>query len=112
MLRAGVDMKDNIPIVISGAGLVTPLGLSREATWDAVRAGRCGLGLLTAIEQQLPLGSTGGQAPDLPESFEPNQPREVRYLRRAIADAIADGQIDPGKTHPPSRCGIMLGTTL
>jgi 3-oxoacyl-[acyl-carrier-protein] synthase II len=70
------------------------------------------LGPLTALEQELPPGSTGGQAPDLPESFEPNQPREVRYLRRAIADALADAKIDPGKTYLPSRCGIMLGTTL
>ena len=104
--------RSNVSVVISGAGLVTPLGLSREATWEAVRAGKCGLGLLPAIEQELPPGSTGGQAPDLPELSDANQPREVRYLRRAIADALKDAGVDPASTYSPSRCGVMLGTTL
>jgi 3-oxoacyl-[acyl-carrier-protein] synthase II len=100
------------PIVISGAALITPLGLSLESTWNAVRAGRCGLGDLPAIEQPLPPGSTGGQAPALPADFAPHLPREVRYLRRAIADALQNAHIDPGRSYSTARCGFMLGTTL
>lgn len=104
--------KENTQIVISGAGLVTPLGLSLETTWESVRAGRCGLGPLAAMEQPLAPGSTGGQAPDLPADFEPGQPREVRYLRRAIADALRNSGIDPGRYYPGERCGFIIGTTL
>ena len=60
----------NDSIVITGVGLLTPLGLGAQATWAAVRAGQCGMGALSAMEQPLPPGSTGGQVPDLPPTFE------------------------------------------
>ncbi len=111
--KPGFALNTSTPkVVISGAGLATPLGLSCQQTWDAVRAGRCGLGPLTAMEQPLPPGSTGGQAPDLSADLLPGQPREVRYLSHAISEALRDAEIEPAKSYPPDRCGIMLGTTL
>ncbi|HEX4794278.1 MAG TPA: beta-ketoacyl-[acyl-carrier-protein] synthase family protein [Humisphaera sp.] len=99
-------------IVITGAGLITPLGLSRAQTWDAIRQGRCGMGPLTALEQALPAGRDGGQCPDLPADFLPEFPREVRYLRRAIDEALADAGLDRSRIYPSHRCGVLLGTTL
>ncbi|MDB5290347.1 MAG: putative 3-oxoacyl-[acyl-carrier-protein] synthase [Phycisphaerales bacterium] len=103
---------ERFQILITGAGLVTPLGLTRESTWEAVRAGRCGLGTLGAIEQPLPPESTGGQAPDLPETSDSAASREVRYLRHAINEALADAGKSAPLPHAPARCGFMLGTTL
>ncbi|HZL37188.1 MAG TPA: beta-ketoacyl-[acyl-carrier-protein] synthase family protein [Tepidisphaeraceae bacterium] len=100
------------PIVITGVGLLTPLGLTAEATWAAVRAGQCGVGALPAMEQLLPPGSSGGQVADLPDTFEPNLPREVRYLRRAITNALEDANVLGKNPYSPARCGFMLGTTL
>ena len=102
------------PIVISGAGMVTPLGVTRHETWRAVLDGRCGAGPMSAMEQTLPAGRDGGQAPELPgEPDTACTPREVRYLRRALADALADaGFIDGKLPYPPGRCGLMVGTTL
>jgi 3-oxoacyl-[acyl-carrier-protein] synthase II len=102
-------------IVISGAGMITCLGADRETTWRAVLDGRCGMGPLTAIEQPLPEGRDGGQAVDIPEDDgDRGKPREVRYLRRAIRDALADAGIaDPASIpYPPERCGVLFGTTL
>jgi 3-oxoacyl-[acyl-carrier-protein] synthase II len=99
-------------IVITGAGLITPLGLSRRQTWSAILESRCGMGPLAAMEQQLPQDRDGGQCPDLPADFAPNLPREVRYLRRAIADALTDAGLQSGSPYSPDRCGILLGTTL
>jgi 3-oxoacyl-[acyl-carrier-protein] synthase II len=99
-------------IVISGAGLITPLGLTRAQTWRGVLEGRCGMGRLTAIEQPLAEDRDGGQCPDLASDFAPDQPREVRYLRRASVDALADAGISRELPYPPDRCGILLGTTL
>src|SRR5687768_4284231 len=56
----------NPSIVISGAGMVTPLGLTRHQTWRAVLRGQCAMGPLHAMEQPLPAGRDGGQAPELP----------------------------------------------
>lgn len=103
---------DTDQIVITGAGLITCLGLTRQATWQAVRHGGCGMGPLSALEQPIPQGHSGGQAPPLPEDFAPDQPREVRYLKRAILDALADAKLDQTRPYPAERCGVMLGTTL
>ena len=101
-------------IVISGAGMVTPLGLTRHETWRAVLRGQCGAKPLGAMEQPLPPGRDGGQAPDLPGEPEPGVPREVRYLRHALDEALADAGVPAGGKlpYPPERCGLMVGTTL
>jgi 3-oxoacyl-[acyl-carrier-protein] synthase II len=98
-------------IVISGAGLATGLGLSREQTWESVRRGRCAMGPMSAIETPLPPGKDGGQAPDLPGDFAPELPREARYLRWAINQAIGDARVEPASVQP-RRCVCLLGTTL
>src|SRR5205823_5886705 len=55
----------------------------------------------------------GGQAPNLPGDDEPGTPREVRYLRHALRDALADAGFAEGKLpYPPERCGLIIGTTL
>jgi 3-oxoacyl-[acyl-carrier-protein] synthase II len=102
-------------IVISGAGMITCLGADRETTWRAVLDGRCGMRPLTAIEQPLPEGRDGGQAVDIAEDDEGRgKPREVRYLRRAIRDALSDARVDDPSAipYPPERCGVLFGTTL
>ncbi len=100
------------PVVISGAAIISPLGLTREETWAGVRAGRCGMKPLSAVETPLPPDRLGGQAVDLPPDFAPDQQRVVRYLRRAILDALADAGMADSIPYPPARCGVMLGTTL
>ena len=99
-------------IVITGAGLITPLGLSREQTWRAVLRRECGTGPLPAMESVLPAGANGGQAPDLPVDFAPDLPRESRYLRHAILEAMQDAGIADKPPCDPGRCGVVLGTTL
>jgi len=96
-------------IVITGAGLATCLGLTRQQTWDAVRQGRCGMRPLSAMESPLPPGKDGGQALDLPKDFEPEKPREVRYLQWTVGHALRDAGIDGSLLpYPPSRCACLL----
>lgn len=99
-------------IVITGAGMITSLGLDRHTVWNAVRDGRCGAGPLPAMEQPLAPGKDGGQAPDLPADELPDESREVRYLRRTLLDALADAGLASNLHYAPERCGLMLGTTL
>jgi 3-oxoacyl-[acyl-carrier-protein] synthase II len=109
--KTGADVKQS-EIVITGAGLVSPLGVGREAVWRAVLAGKCGIGPLTALEQ-FEAQRHGGQAPEAPgEASEAALPREVRYLRQAVREALEQASVVPGRTYPPHRCGAMLGTTL
>jgi 3-oxoacyl-[acyl-carrier-protein] synthase II len=97
-------------IVITGVGLVTCLGLSAEETWRGVLARKRGLGPMPALESPLPQGRTGGQAPELPAEFMPGLPREARYLRWAIDNALANRTSTI--RDPQSKIGVVIGTTL
>ena len=70
------------------------------------------MGEMPAIESPLPPGADGGQAPDLPADFAPNLPRESRYLRFALFDALRDADALDQFRRAGDRCGIILGTTL
>lgn len=102
-------------IVMTGAGLVTCLGLGVEQTWDAVRAGRCGIGASTALQSNPNPDKGYGQAPPLPDDYFPDLPREARFLRHAIDQAVAEAGLvddDGAWAVAPDRCGLVLGTTL
>lgn len=100
-------------IVITGMGLITALGLDCATTWRRVREGASGIGQLTALEQQPKEPKGGGQVPDLPDDQrDRGEPREVAYLRRAIAEALRNAGAASALPYPAHRCGIILGTTL
>lgn len=99
-------------IVITGAGLITPLGGSLDETWQAVLRGECGMGPMPAMESPLPGGADGGQAPDLPPDFAPDLPRESRYLRRGVLDAMRNASVLDQLPCAPERAALLLGTTL
>ncbi len=99
-------------VAITGAGLVTGLGLSREQTWQAILHGGCALRPLTVIESPLPPGADGGEALPLPDDFAPSLPREARYLKWAISAALRDAGAFPTLPYAPHRCAVVLGTTL
>ncbi|MDB5325964.1 MAG: putative 3-oxoacyl-[acyl-carrier-protein] synthase, partial [Phycisphaerales bacterium] len=96
-------------IVITGTGLVCGLGADTETAWRNVLAGKRGIGPMPEMESTLPLGSDGGQAVDLPADYEPTLPREARYLRYAIQQALKQaGDL----SYDPKRRAVLLGTTL
>lgn len=98
-------------IVITGAGLVTGLGLNKSVTWRRVVAGESGIRALTSLEQEPKPNEGGAEAPLLVESDSETESREVTILRLAISEAIAEANLE--RHWPvPERCGVMLGTTL
>ena len=106
-------------IVISGAGLVSSLGVGREATWSAVRAGEVGLGPYTQIEDPEQADRGGGEvrlAEGLSVGGAGETPREAALLRLAIDEALRHAGLEPAEPAgwgvAPARCGVMLGTTL
>lgn len=100
------------PIVITGTGLVTSLGLSSEETWRNVLVARPSLGPMPVLETPAPDGKGGYQAVDLPVDFAPESPREVRYLRWTLRQALDSAGIGNTLPYSPQRCGYVLGTTL
>jgi 3-oxoacyl-[acyl-carrier-protein] synthase II len=96
-------------VVVTGFGLVSSLGLSVPETWSAVRAGRCGLGPISALESHAAPEKGGGQAPDARAGFFPGRSREVRYLRLALDEALAQARCG---APTGVRVGVVMGTTL
>ncbi len=37
-------------VVITGIGMVTPVGNGKEASWSALKAGKCGIGRITKFD--------------------------------------------------------------
>lgn len=99
-------------IVITGAGLVTCLGLDAASTWAGVLRRACGFRPLTAVESTLPSERTGGQVADLPDHVDAVSAREVSYLRMALREALQQAGLLGQIPYPPPRCGLILGTTL
>lgn len=100
------------PIVLSGAGVVSPLGGSLPETWAAVRAGKVGLGPYHAMEQAQAAqaaGLCGGEARSL-DGVAPER-RAAEGLRRAFAEAFAAAGLTPAGLRP-LRVSVVLGTSL
>jgi 3-oxoacyl-[acyl-carrier-protein] synthase II len=97
-------------IVISGAAIACPLGLSREAVFARLCSGECGTGMpLTELESKACVETGGGQAPSLPGGFCPEHPRETRYLRHVAIEALRQANIGD---LPDKRVGAVVGSTL
>src|SRR5678815_4764270 len=88
------------PIVITGAGIACALGLNKCEVWNAVMRNQGGIGPLTAIEQHDQCTRGGGQAPELPRESACDLPREVRYLRCVLREALSEAGLSD-KSVPP-----------
>ncbi|HYR96091.1 MAG TPA: beta-ketoacyl synthase N-terminal-like domain-containing protein, partial [Candidatus Binatus sp.] len=75
-------------VVVTGIGLVTPLGVGVRPNWEALLAGRSGIRRVTAFDTS---GLPCRVAAEVPE-FDPArwvEPSELRRMDRFIALAIA-----------------------
>ena len=74
-------------IVITGIGLITPLGNTREENWEAILAGRSGVAPITAFDASRLSCRIAGQV----RNFDPSavmDPKELRHTDRFIHFAI------------------------
>ncbi len=96
--------------VITGAGLVSSIGRTRQECWESVLEGRTGIRELSTLEQPFEPSPIGGEA--VAESEDSSGlPREVLRLRMAMKEVLED--IGMGTSYVPDvRHGIILGTTL
>src|SRR5262249_40966403 len=51
-------------VVVTGVGLVTPLGTGTEANWDALRAGRSGVRTISRFDASNLAARVAGEVPD------------------------------------------------
>jgi 3-oxoacyl-[acyl-carrier-protein] synthase II len=105
-------------VVVTGLGVVTPLGRAMEVFWDRLVRGESGVGPITLFDVSGYRVQFGGQVPWDPEKEHITSPKEIRRLDRyaqfaiaAAIDAVADAGIDFPK-EDPYRCGVAIGSGI
>jgi 3-oxoacyl-[acyl-carrier-protein] synthase II len=119
-------------VVITGIGLVTPLGWGREVSWKNILAGRSGAGRISAFDPsgyvcevacEVPrVDGRGGGGPDVEGSFDPDQvmaPKEQRrvadfilFAMAAADEAVADSGWAPQTDAERERTGVIIGSGI
>ena len=119
-------------VVVTGIGLVTPLGQGTEHSWKQILAGKSGAGTITAFDPtdyackvacEVPrVDGRGGGGPDIAGSFDPDQTLSAKDRRRvddfilyAIAaadEAVRDSGWAPQDDEGRERTGVMIGSGI
>jgi 3-oxoacyl-[acyl-carrier-protein] synthase II len=119
-------------VVVTGIGLLTPLGHGVDATWKNILAGKSGAGRITTFDPtgfgceiacEVPrVDGRGGGGPDVPGSFDPDQamsPKDQRrvddfilYAVAAADEAVKDSGWLPEDEESRYRTGVILGSGI
>ena len=119
-------------VVVTGIGLLTPLGQGREITWKAIQAGKSGAGRITTFDPEgyacqiaceVPrVDGRGGGGPDVEGSFDPDAtvpPKDQRriddfilYAIAAADEAVLDSGWKPQTTEDFERTGVIIGSGI
>ncbi len=113
-------------VVITGIGVISPLGNSKESLWEGLCAGRSGVAPLTRVPpESLPV-SVAGEARDFQgniDDFGPLEKEQKKAIRKglkvmcrecqmgvaAAQRALQDARLSPGR-YDPDRTGVNFGS--
>ena len=76
-------------VVVTGLGAITPVGLTTQLTWDALVAGRSGIGRITAFDPDGFPAQIAAQVKDFDPTAAGIEPREARRMDRFIQFGLA-----------------------
>lgn len=106
-------------IVITGIGVLSPLGNNLKTTWEGMKAGRSGIGTITSMDTSEFSVKIGGEVKEFdPTPWFKKNPREARRADRFEAFALAgtamaleDAGIEP-EGEDKTRVGVMVGSGI
>ncbi len=119
-------------VVVTGIGLLTPLGQGTEHTWKKILAGESGAGKISAFDVEgwacqvaceVPrTDGQGGGGADIPGSFDPDATMSAKDRRRvddfilygiaAADEAVRDSGWVPETDEDRERTGVMIGSGI
>jgi 3-oxoacyl-[acyl-carrier-protein] synthase II len=104
-------------VVVTGLGLVTPVGIGVEASWSALVAGRSGIGPVTLFDASTFPTRIAGEVKGFdPEKFMERKEarrndRFIQFAMSAAEMAWNDSGLDASK-EDPERMGAIVGSGL
>lgn len=117
VLRSGVERTRPRRVVITGIGMVTPLGIGKEKNWAALLEGKSGISHLTRFDASRYPTRIAGEVRDFnPLDFIDR--REVRKMDLFIQFAVAAAQlaVDDAGINPAllggERTGVYVGSGI
>jgi 3-oxoacyl-[acyl-carrier-protein] synthase II len=108
-------MSSQREIVITGLGIVSPIGIGVDPFWEALAAGRSGIRLVDLFDASSLQVRFGGQVPDFDGKLYVRPRKSLKVMSREIqmgfaaADlAMADAGLSAGVVEP-ERFGVVFG---
>lgn len=102
-------------VVVTGLGLVTPLGCGSTNVWNALLAGKCGIQKLEGTEYNKIPSRVAARVPDF-NAIDYLAPSEIRTMSRAsiyavvaATEAIKDAGIGSGEINKKTGVAIGMG---
>ena len=106
-------------VVVTGLGIVSPVGLGQAAAWDAIASGRSGIGPITRFDASAFATRIAGEV----RGFDPAQYMSGKEARRydtfihygiaAAKEALADAGLDRAAVErDPERFGVSIGSGI
>ena len=104
-------------VVVTGLGIVSPVGIGQSAAWDSIINGRSGIGPITRFDASAFNTRIAGEV----KGFDPAQYMSGKEARRydtfihygiaAAKEALADAGIAPNPANP-DRYGLSIGSGI
>ena len=116
-VSAGEDMSGHHRVLVTGMGIISPLGLDVETTWDGIVNGRSGVDFITAFDSE---GFDTHFAAEV-KGFDPENYLDRKEARRmdrfaqfaavAAQQACRQAGLEPGSVDP-YRVGVIIGSGI
>ncbi len=104
-------------VVITGIGLISPLGIGTEKNWQAISQGKSGIGLISHFDASQYTSKIAGQVKDFDalDFFEKKEMRKMdRFIQYAVVAAqlaVEDSGVDIALLEG-DRCGVYVGSGI
>jgi 3-oxoacyl-[acyl-carrier-protein] synthase II len=112
-------------VVVTGLGLLTPLGYGVNVTWDRLIEGQSGIDIVQSfdvsdlpcrIAGEIPIGDGSGGSFNVDECIQPKEQRKmdrfIVYAMAAAIQAVEDSGWKPDGEEDQNRTGVMIGSGI
>lgn len=111
-------------VVVTGLGMLSPLGVGVDVNWSRLTAGQSGIGKITSFNVEDITSKVAGQIPrgDGEGQFNPDrfiEPKDqkkmdifIHYAMAAADEAMADSGYKPANEEEADRAGVLIGSGI